>query len=238
MKKYTFLLILSLFILKSHAQVPQTKSVTISPLAGNVEEVKGNIKATGIIESNSLKASGLASGNPYVANPVYANLDGTLVTGYKTGYLSIPPSAFMIADNMYYNRYDLDNGLYHQSYEGTYKDKEVELSLSSDKVFAPIQIPHKSKLVSIKLNLHAFTPTSIAVFVFGYDINNTETAPIIISFKYFENQSAGTKILNYDLNLAELDNSKYLYSLQILNVSYPYENHFAVRGAIIEYRDL
>lgn len=235
MKTNTLLIILSLFVLKSYAQVPQTKSVTISPLAGNVEEVKGNIKATGIIESNTLKASGLASGNPYVANPVYANLDGTLVTGYKTGYLSIPPSAFMLADNMYYSRYDLDNGLFHQSYQGTYK--EVELSLSSDKVYAPIQIPHKSKLVSMKLNLHAFTPTSIAIFILGYDIDNTETAPTVISFQYFENQSVGTKIFTYNLNLVELDNSKYLYSLQIFNLSYPNENHFSVRGAIIEYQD-
>ncbi len=237
MKKLSNLLVFCLFLIKSQAQTPQTKSVTISPTAGNIQEIKGNIKATGIIESNTLKASGLASGNSYIANPVYANLDGTLVTGYKTEYLSIPSSAFVLEDYVHYSRNDLQNtSIDHESYQVRYNAQEVEMTFKADKIFAPIQIPHKSKLSSMKLNIYTYTPTNVAIFIFAQDIN-IDSTPMIVYSEYTSNLAVGRHILNFNLNLHELDNSQYLYNLQILNLSYPYQNYFSVRGAIIEYQD-
>jgi hypothetical protein len=235
MKKYIFLLILSLFVLKSYAQVPQTKSVTISPLAGNVEEVKGNIKATGIIESNTLKASGLASGNPYVANPVYANLDGTLVTGYKTGYLSIPSSAFRI-------NYDINTD---GNVESLGKDFVFYASTglffwfasTNRNILSPLQVPHKSKLSSMKITYNSNSPRSITVKILKVDMNDFSSETVLLTHTLALSSSYLNISENIPLNLLEIDNQNFAYSILITSSTNDW-TFLSLRGICIEYQDL
>ncbi|RFS14800.1 hypothetical protein [Emticicia sp. C21] len=97
MKNTPIILVFIFLSIKCIAQVPQPKSVTIDPNGDNIQDIKGNVKVSGVTESNSVRINGLATGNLFIARPVYANNDGFLVTGYVTGYFSIHPSAFKLS---------------------------------------------------------------------------------------------------------------------------------------------
>ncbi len=230
MKKLSYLLVFLVFFIKSQAQVPQTKSVTISPTAGNIQEVKGNIKATGIIESNTLKASGLASGNTYIANPVYANSDGTFVTGYKLCYYSIPPIAFHLNKN---------NNYVNPLQEITYSNYEMfVLYLNSDLYFiTPLQIPHKSKLRALKLSFSfagLFGARSVRIIITKTAINGSSEQNIV-DFTTPTSTNFNPVSVNIPISLDEIDNENYSYCISIKATSE--WNNFYLKSSTIEYQD-
>jgi hypothetical protein len=233
MVKYSLLLAFFSICLKSFAQgPPPTNSVTITPTS-NTTDVKGNIKASGLVEANGLKATGLATGNPYVANPVYANIYGDLVTGYKTGFYSIPPAAFHLNYNVF------GNTTFLSEYFILYLENSMASLVSSQYYgfIAPMQIPHKSKLVAMNLNF-AFggtTPKSIRIRIVQTPLSGSGSQIIKdITTPTSVNQQVTTA--NIPLDLIEIDNENYTYVISLSVISN--WDSFVLFGTSIEYRDL
>ena len=222
MKNLTFILTFCVFSFKIQAQTPQTKSVTISPTAGNVEEVNGNIRSNGTIQGNSLKAAGLATGDPFKANPVYANVDGTLVTGYKVGYFSISPAAFRLSVDVQTDGQTYGIGTDYVIYDGNYVGFFLESSGRT--LLAPVYVPHKSKLSSLK-----FTFAS-------NDASKSRAMTVNIIKASIDNFSNGVSIFSFT-TLIEIDNQNYVYTLQLVSSTNDW-SLTSVRGVVIEYRDL
>ena len=232
--KYCLLLTLFSICLKPFAQGNQpTNSVTITPTS-TTTDVKGNIKASGLVEANGLKAAGLATGNPFVANPVYANLYGDLVTGYKTGFTSIPPVAFQQNFSAFGSEANIIPSYLIFYSEGTM----IPFVLSQNLGFiAPLQLPHKSKLETMKLGFSfgGSTPKSIRIYIRKASMDGTSSVDIadIITPTSANNQFT---IVNIPLNLVEIDNQNFYYSIVLFSNSN--WEFFYLRGTSIEYRDM
>ncbi len=238
MKNLPFILIVCLLSFNIQAQTLQTKSVTISPTAGNVEEVKGNIRATGTIESNTLKAAGLATGDPFKANPVYANVDGTLVTGYKVGYFSIPPVAFRLSTDVQTDGQTYGIGTDYVVYDGSYLG--LFLESSGRTLLAPVYVPHKSKLSSIKFTFasnDASNSRAMTVNIIKASIDNFSNGVSIFSFTTPSSLNSTLVTVELPIDLIEIDNQNYVYTLQLISSTNDW-SLTSVRGAVIEYRDL
>jgi hypothetical protein len=230
--KLTLISFLAFIVFQSvNAQTLPTYSVTITPQQ-NATDVKGNIKSNGFVEASGMKVTSLATGNPYLANTVYANIDGTLVTGYKTGFHSIPPSVYRFT-------IDANNTTSLGSYVIYYFVSALIPILPDQFIgfLAPFQVPHKSKLVTMKLNFTfgGFTPKSIRILISKTPMNGT-------GLQYIKDVTTATSD-NYQvvtaeipLDLIEIDNENYFYNIAIL----PTTNWelFRLYGTSIEYRDL
>lgn len=231
--QYCLLLALFSICLKSFAQGPlPTNSVTITPTS-NTTDVKGNIKASGSVEASSLKAAGLATGNPFVANPVYANVEGHLVTGYKVGYYSIPPAAFKLnlhlySDATYYYQSD-DYVLYTGSYVGFYTESTGKMLL------APLSFQHKSKLSSLKISFYSFNAKFIEGAIIRSSFSDSSGETTIFSFNT-PVANGTTVITEFPINLIEIDNQNFVYTLQLKSST----NNWvitSIKGVSIEYHD-
>lgn len=232
--KYYFLMVFLGTFANSFCQgIPQGNSVTITPTS-NTTDVKGNIKASGLVEASSLKAAGLASGNPFVANPVYANVDGDLITGYKVGYYSIPPAAFRLNLHLYSDEtkfYQSDDFvIYTGSYVGFY-------TVSSDKfLLAPLNFQHKSKLSSLKITFYSFNPKFIEGSILRASLSGTQNETSVFSFN--TPVANGTTVTaEFPINLLEIDNQNYVYTIQLKSST----NNWVITsiiGVSIEYRDI
>lgn len=236
MKNYFLILSLAIFAgFYSNAQVPPSYSVTITPNS-TTTDVKGNIKANGLVEANSLKAAGLATGNPFVVNPVYANGEGYLVTGYKVGFHSIPPSAFSLTWYLNTNgettSYGIDFLLYSAGSVGS-------LNISLNRQFVtPVQLPHGSKIREIKIG--AFS---------AYNVNRTlkvsliETdfltrqATTIHQFTTNDISQTNSSIFTSSVNLIPIDNQNNLYQIFVESSTQTWDI-VSITGIIIEYQDL
>lgn len=209
-----------------------TNSVTITPTS-NTTDVKGNIKANGLIEANSLKSTALATGNPFVANPVYADVSGNLISGYKVGFYSIPPAAFQQSFSVFGETNAVQPYMVFYS-----EDLLVPFVLSQYfAMIAPLQVPHKSKLENIKIGFSfgSNTPKSLRVRIRKSSFDDTSSA-IIADFNTITSVNYQVVVSNASLNLIEIDNQNYYYSLIILpTTDWELLN---LRGISIEYRDM
>ncbi|RFS13559.1 hypothetical protein [Emticicia sp. C21] len=238
MKYVSFFFWYYFIIFSLQAQTPPSYALTITP-SSNTQDVKGNIKASGLIEGSALKSSGLATGNPFLAYPVYANATGDLITGYKVGYLSIPSSAFVLNYQLYNdeNETDLlpfpagDDYLIHSAGGLTF------YSISNGRILlAPIQVPHKSKLTSIKLTFLTLSQSrTLNISIIRAHIDNTSNEESIFSFTTPTTNSP-TVVAQQAINNLELDNQNYLYTLKVTSSDNTWPI-VIVRGAIIEYHD-
>lgn len=205
-----------------------TNSVTITPTS-NTTNVKGNIKASGLVEANSLKATSLATGNPFVVNPVYVSADGDLITGYKVGYYSIPPAAFKI--NYDINTDGIDFIVYTASGMIFYHPSTNRI------VLAPIQVPHRSKLSSIKLTFGSYYSRFINIKIVKVKINDFSSETTLFNPDTAASIENSLVSENIPLNLLEIDNENFTYSI-VIAVSNNDWTLFNLRGISIEYRDL
>ncbi len=211
-----------------------TNSVTITPTS-NTTDVKGNIKASGLVEANSLKATSLATGNPFVVNPVYATADGDLITGYKVGYYSIPPAAFKI-------NYDIntDGSAFLLGTDFIIYTPSVMTFLhpSTNRiVLAPIQVPHKSKLSSIKVIFGSYYSRFINIKIVKVNINDFSSETTLFNHNTAASIDNSLISENIPLNLLEIDNENFTYSI-VIALSNSDWSLFSLRGVSIEYRDL
>jgi hypothetical protein len=234
--KYYLLFVFSSICLKSisQGQLP-TNSVTITPTS-NTTDVKGSIKASGLVEANSLKASGLATGNPYVANPVYANVDGNLVTGYRLGYHSIPPSAFRLTlylnTNGEYSSYGPDFLLYDAGSVGSFAESV------NRKFVAPVYLPHGAKISEIKIGAFSAYNDSrtLKVSLVQTDFL-TRQATTIHEFTTNDISQTNSTVFVSSLNLVLIDNQNFLYQIFVESSTQTW-NIVSLTGIIIEYRDM
>lgn len=211
---------------------PPTNSVTITPTT-NTTDVKGNIKASGLVEASSLKAAGLATGNAFVANPVYANAYGDLVTGYKVGYFSIPPAAFRLnlhlySDATYFYQSD-DYVVYTGSYVGFFTGSDDKFLL------APLNFPHKSKLSSLKISFYSYNAKFIQGAIIRSSFNDSPGETTIFSFNT-PVANVTTVVAEFPINLIEIDNQNFVYTLQLKSST----NNWgitSIKGVSIEYHD-
>lgn len=239
MKNY--FLILSLAIIfagfYSNAQVPPSYSVTITPNS-TTTDVKGNIKGNGLIEANTLKATGLATGNPFVANPVYANAYGDLITGYKVGYLGIPAAAFHLSLHayIYNNEYTfIPDGNDYLQYDG--RNIVFINSSPSRAIIAPIQVPHKSKLTSMKISFSSyFDAKSLDVSIIRSSLLQANDQTILHSLTTAVTNTNQLVTEVVFPNSLEIDNQNYLYTLKIGSTSNNWAGVY-FKGVIIEYHD-
>lgn len=221
----------------SNAQMPPSYSVTITPNS-TTATVKGNFKASGLVEASSLKAAGLATGNPFVANPVYANANGDLITGYKVGYLGIPAAAFHLSVHAY--AYNTENALipYGNDYL-KYDGRNITfINNSPDRVIvAPIQVPHKSKLTSMKISFSTyFDPKSLDVSIIQSNLLNVNDQTILHSLTTAVTNTNQLVTEVIFPNSLEIDNQNYLYTLKIGSTSNNWAGVY-FRGVVIEYHD-
>lgn len=236
MKNRCLIFYLHLLTFHALAQVPQPKSVTIDPNSNEIQDVKGNLKVSGISESNTVRANGLATGNPYIAMPVYANGQGYLVTGYKIGYFSIPPVALRLNYdiNTEGQSYSLgpDFALYDGGYLGFVQPSTYRVLL------APLYFPHKSKLSSLQLTFSSNTDVQRALngLIIQTSINSSSGATNVFSFTTSSSINGSLVIFEVPINLIEIDNQNYTYSLQLSSSSNDW-TLVSIKGASIEYRD-
>lgn len=238
MKNLPFILICGLCSFTIQAQIPQTKSVTISPLAGNVEEVNGNIRSNGTIQGNSLKAAGLATGDPFKANPVYANVDGTLVTGYKVNYLNVPPVAFrldiVIQSEGEVSGLGYDLLIYSGGLLGLYQVS------TSKNLLAPLSFPHKSKLSALKFTFASNDPLKSRALtgqIIKASINDFSNGVSIFFFTTPASANGVPITVDLPIDLIEIDSQNYVYTLMLSSNTNDWI-FTTIRGVIIEYRDL
>lgn len=236
--KLQFRLVLALFsiCLNSFAQgPPPTNSVTITPTS-NTTDVKGNIKASGSVEANSLKAAGLATGNPFVANPVYANVEGHLVTGYRLGYHSIPPSAFRLTyylnTNGEYSSYGPDFLLYDAGSVGSFAESV------NRKFVAPVYLPHGAKIREIKIGaLSAYNESrTLKVSLVKTDFL-TRQVTTIHEFTTNDISQSNSTVFVSSFDLVPIDNQTFLYQIFVESSTQTW-NIVSLTGIIIEYRDM
>lgn len=234
--KYCLLLTLFSICLKSFAQGNQpTNSVTITPTS-TTTDVKGNIKASGLVEANGLKAAGLATGNPFVANPVYANAYGDLITGYKVGFHSIAPSAFRFT-------YDLNTNGEYSAYGGDFLFFDAgsvgSLAESVNRRFvAPIYLPHGAKVREIKIGAYSAYNMSrtLKVSLVKTDFL-TRAVTTIHEFTTGDiSQTNSTEFVS-SVNLVPIDNQNFLYQVFVESSTQTW-NIVSLTGIIIEYQDL
>lgn len=236
MKTISIILIFLFVIFNTLAQAPhqQPKSVTIDPNAPNLQDVKGNIKVLGITESNSVKVNQLATGNPLVAKPIYADDQGYLITGYRVGYFSIPPVALRLSWDIYGG--DLYVGPDFVVYDGNYLTF-IQPS-SYRELLAPLYIPHKSKLSSLKLAF--FSNSNVERFLNGSIIKTSIIESTIGTsiFNFSTPVSINGAFITVDLpiDLIEIDSQNYVYTLKLESSTDDW-THVSIKGIIIEYRD-
>jgi hypothetical protein len=228
--------LVTMFILKL-AQIAQAQG-TPPPikltLGGHTADVQGNVNATGQIEGNSLKARGLATGSPFIANPVYANADGYLITGYKVGYYSIPPSAFRIDYDINTNGnisiFGQDLAIYSESGMIYTTDN------SHRGIIAGIQVPHKSKLTSLKATYNAATDKTITIKIMKANINDFSASTELFSHTMAVSNNYISVSETIPINLLEIDNQNFTYSI-IISSSAIDVSFINLRGISIEYQD-
>lgn len=238
MKNGFIIFLLAVFtVFYSNAQMPPSYSVTITPNS-TTTAVKGNIKASGLVEASGLKAAGLATGNPFVANPVYADVSGNLITGYKVGYLGIPAAAFRLS--VYAYAYNTENTLIPYGNDFLkYDGRNITfINNSPDRVIvAPIQVPHKSKLTSMKISFSTyFDPKSLDVSIIQsnlLDVNNQTILHSLTTAVTNTNQLVTEVVFP---NSLEIDNQNYLYTLRVGSTSNNWAGVY-FRGVVIEYHD-
>lgn len=217
------------------AQTPPSYSITITPQQ-NATDVKGNIKSNGLVEANSLKATGLATGNPFVANPVYANGEGHLVTGYKVGFHSIPPSAFSFTwylnTNGETSSYGTDFLLYSSGSVGS-------LTISPNRQFVtPVQLPHGSKIREIKIGAFSAYNVSRTLKVSLIETDFlTRQATTIHQFTTDDISQANASIFTSSVNLISIDNQNKLYQIFVESSTQTWDI-VSITGIIIEYQDM
>ena len=236
MKKFSFILIFLILTANCIAQIPQPKSVTIEPNGTNIQDIKGNIKVSGIIESIHVKVNGIATGDPYSARPVYANDQGFLVTGYKVGYVSIPPVAFRLDWDVQSEGQASGLGIDIVSYDA---DRITSVYPSSNKtLLAPLYFPHKSKLASIKITFYSYPiePNSLIGDIVQVSLNEATDLATIFSFTTPTSSNSSLIVAEFPINLLEIDNQHYVYSLKLRNSSNDW-SFLSIRGVSIEYRD-
>ena len=240
MKSLLFFFCCYFFISGLQAQVPPSYAVTITP-SNNTQDVKGNIKASGLIEGNALKSSGLATGNPFVANPVYANVNGDLITGYKVGYLSIPSSAFVLSNQLYNDENDVEVIPFPSGDDYLINSGAGLIFYSNSNgriLLAPIQIPHASKLTSIKLTFQSLSQAkTLNVSIVRAHIDTATNEESIFNFTTPASTGLSVIVAQQTIDNLELDNQNYLYTLKITasDNTWPF---VVLRGVIIEYHDL
>lgn len=237
LKYCQFLLLLCIYSNVFSQGNQPTNSVTITPTT-NTTDVKGNIKANGLVEASSLKAAGLATGNPFVANPVYANAYGDLITGYKVGYVGIPAAAFHLSLHAYiYNtEYTfIPDGNDYLVYDG--RNLSFINNSPNRAIIAPIQLPHKSKLISMKISFSTyFDAKSLDVSIIQSNLLHGNDQTILHSFT---TAATNTNQLVTEVifpNSLEVDNQNYLYSIKIGSTSNNWSGVY-FRGVVIEYHD-
>jgi hypothetical protein len=234
MKKNCFLLVALFYTLRVYSQTLPPKAVIIAPGANNIHEVQGNIKASGLVESNSLKAAALATGDYQIVRPVYANAEGSLITGYKTGYLSIPPAAFRRSIDIY-----MDGGT--TTYLGSdmlfYSGSILFFAQPSSNrvILAPVQLPHNSKLNSLKITFFSPDKRYIEGAIIRASLNGYSSETSIFTFTTpTTNNSVVTA--EFPIDLIEMDNQNYIYTLQLKSPTNEWFS-ISIRGVGIEYRD-
>ncbi len=191
-----------------------------------------------MVKGESLQAAGLATGNPFVANPVYANGDGVLLTGYKLGYYSIPPIAFQPSlDN------DLLNPDRYIEYSNAYMAINISFldNTSYFYLIAPLQIPHKSKLRALKLDFDSYGlgPDAIRITISKMQIGvgfYAGSEQNIVDFTAPRAPFPEKTKVNIPIDLIEIDNENYTYSILIKSTSSSWYG-FRLYGAIITYQD-
>lgn len=230
---FLFLAVFSIFHV-ANAQTTPSYSVTITPNS-NTTDVKGNIKASGLVEGSSLKATGLATGDPFVANPVYANAYGDLITGYKVGFHSISPSAFRFT-------YDINtNGQYSVLGEDFlfYEGGSVgSLAESQNRRFvAPVYLPHGAKIREIKIG--AFSAYNVSrtlkVSLVKTDFL-TRAVTTIHEFTTNDISQSNSTVFVSTLNLIPIDNQNNLYQIFVESSTQTWDI-VSITGIIIEYQD-
>lgn len=233
--KYIFKILAPiLFTIKGFAQVPQTYSVTIAPGSGTTHDVKGGLKVSGVTESSSVKVAGLATGNPYSAQPIYANDQGFLVTGYKVGYLSVPSAAFR-------KNFDVNsNGEYSAIGSDLFFYDGFQLlsftPSNNRELFAPLYFPHKSKLSSIKILFSVSgSPRALIGDLIQASLNDY-TGSSIFNFTTPTSENNSAISVEFPINLLEIDNQNFTYTLK-LRCSTGDWTLLSIRGVSIEYRD-
>lgn len=239
MKYVSFFFWCYFVIFSLQAQTPPSYALTITP-SNNTQDVKGNIKASGLVEGSALKSTGLATGNPFLAYPVYANATGDLITGYKVGYLSIPSSAFVLNYQLYNDENEQDFITFPAGDDYIINSGKglIFYSISSGRMLlAPIQVPHKSRLTSIKMTFLSLTESrTFNISIVRAHIDNTSEEESIFNFTTPITNSP-TVVAQQAIDNLELDNQNYLYTLKITSSDNIWPV-VIVRGAIIEYHDM
>ncbi|RYU94788.1 hypothetical protein [Emticicia agri] len=236
MKNIWFIFGFCLLSAQIFAQIPQPKSVTIDPNGTHIQDVQGNLKVQGITESHTVRASGLATGNPFIARPIYANGEGYLVTGYKVGYFSIPPVAFRLDWDVQSEGQASGLGIDIVSYDA---DRITSISTSSNKtLLAPLYFPHRSKLASIKITFYSYPiePNSLIGDIVQAPLNEGSGLSTIFSFTTPTSSNSSLIVAEFPINLLEIDNQNYVYSLKLRNSANTW-TFLSIRGVSIEYRD-
>lgn len=236
MKNKWFIHLLLLLSFEALAQIPQPKSVTIDPNGTNLQDVKGNLKVLGITESIHVKVNGIATGDPYIVRPVYANDQGFLTTGYKVGYFSIPPVAFRLDWDMQTDGQASGLGVYMLNYDA---DRVTFITPSGNKMLlAPLYFPHRSKLSSLKITFYSYpnAPNSLIGEIIQVPLNEATGQSTIFNFTTPASSNLSLIMVEFPINLLEIDNQNYVYSLKLTNSSNDW-GFLSVRGVSIEYRD-
>jgi hypothetical protein len=236
MKTKPIILIFLFLTINCLAQTPQPKSVTIDPNGTNIQDVKGNLKVSGITESNSVKVNGLATGNPYEARTVYANNEGFLVTGYKVGYFSIPPVAFKLNYYIQSDGQPSGLGVDLMIYDGG--NVSSFYPSSNKELVAPLYFPHKSKLASLKIAFYSYlnTPNSLIGEIIEASLSEALSQSTIFNFTTPTSYNLSWVTVEFPINLLEIDNQNKVYTLKLKNSSNNW-SFVNIRGVSIEYRD-
>lgn len=218
----------------ANAQTAPSYSVTITPNS-NTTDVKGSIKANGLVEASSLKAAGLATGNPFVVNPVYANAYGELITGYKLGFYSMASSAFKFT-------YDLNtNGGYSALGEDflIYEAGSiVSFNQSLNRRFvAPVYLPHGAKVREIKVSAFSIYNVSrtLKISLVKTDLL-TRGHTTVHEFTTGDISQANPTVDVSTVNLVPIDNQNFLYQIFVESSTQTWDI-VSLTGIIIEYQD-
>lgn len=114
----------------------------------------------------------------------------------------------------------------------------VFYSISNERILlAPIQVPHKSILTSIKLTFLSLTQArTLNISIVRAHIDNISNEESIFSFTTIPGNFP-TVVAQQAIDNLELDNQNYLYTLKITSSDNTWPL-VIVRGAIIEYHDM
>ncbi len=234
MKKCCCAFILMFYVLKTYSQAAPSKAVIISPTANNIQEVQGNIKASGLVEGNSLRSTALATGSYHIVKPIYADADGSLITGYKLGYLSIPPAAFQRSIEIYSDEgavsYLGDDMLFYTGGSLFFVKPSA-----NRRILAPVQVPHKSKLSSLKITYYSSGNRYIEGSIIKASLIDymSETPIFTFTTPAIDNSPV---LVEFPIDLIEIDNQNYVYTLQLKSSTNDWTS-LSIRGVSIEYHD-